>query len=116
MANFRMRTQIHQQTCAFLQGFKSIINPNWLSLFSARELQKLISGDTVDIDLDDLRQHTHYYGGFHNNHKVVSWLWEILNKDFTAQERALFLKVSFFYAIIIYLNFLRVLLVCDKLL
>ncbi|CAD5110961.1 DgyrCDS315 [Dimorphilus gyrociliatus] len=92
MANFRMRTQIKHQTAAFLQGFKSIVNSEWLSLFSARELQKLISGDTVDIDLDDLRQHTHYYGGFHNNHKVVSWLWDILNKDFNAQERALFLK------------------------
>ena len=55
MAHFRMRTQIKEQTSAFIRGFKSIVNTQWLTLFSTPELQKLISGDTMDIDLDDLR-------------------------------------------------------------
>ncbi|XP_064648502.1 ubiquitin-protein ligase E3B-like isoform X2 [Lineus longissimus] len=92
MAHFRMYTQIKDQTQAFIKGFRSIVNPEWLSMFSTPELQKLISGDTTDIDLEDLRKHTQYYGGFHNNHKVVSWLWDILLKDFTPTERSLFLK------------------------
>jgi ubiquitin-protein ligase E3 B len=89
-----MYTQIKEQTQAFIKGFRSIVNPEWLSMFSTPELQKLISGDTTDIDLEDLRKHTQYYGGFHNNHKVVSWLWDILLKDFTPNERSLFLKVQ----------------------
>jgi len=55
MAHFKMAIQIREQTTAFLHGFKSIITPDWLTMFSAPELQKLISGDTTDLDLDDLR-------------------------------------------------------------
>ena len=93
MAHFRMRVQIKEQTSAFIHGFKSIVNPDWLMMFSAPELQKLVSGDNIDVDLDDLRKHTQYYGGFHNSHKVISWLWDILQHDFTVEEKGLFLKV-----------------------
>ena len=55
MAHFKMRVQIKDQTNAFIRGFKSIVNPEWLSMFSTPELQKLISGDTADVDLEDLR-------------------------------------------------------------
>ncbi|ESN93513.1 hypothetical protein HELRODRAFT_115562 [Helobdella robusta] len=92
MAHFKMRVIIKDQSNAFIRGFKSIVNSDWLSMFSGPELQKLISGDTDDIDLDDLRKNTHYYGGFHNNHKVIDWLWDILKRDFNAEERRSFLK------------------------
>ncbi|XP_053953926.1 ubiquitin-protein ligase E3B [Anastrepha ludens] len=92
MAYFHMNTQIREQTQAFNRGFRSIVNPEWLSLFSPPELQRLISGDTVPLDLRDLRKHTQYYGGFHDSHRVVGWLWDILAKDFTEEERKLFLK------------------------
>ena len=58
------------------------------------QLQRLISGDNVPLDLRDLRRHTHYYGGFHDSHRVVCWLWDILDKDFNDEERRLFLKVT----------------------
>lgn len=92
MAHFRMHRQIKDQTAAFIKGFKSIINSEWLSLFSTPELQRLISGDNVPLDLRDLRRNTQYYGGFHDSHRVVCWLWDILEKDFTEEERGLFLK------------------------
>lgn len=122
MAYFRMHTQIRDQTAAFIRGFRSIVNLDWLSLFSTPEvcnelgilfwnlinflnqillnivffpqLQRLISGDTAPLDLKDLRKHTQYYGGFHDSHRVVGWLWDILSRDFTEDERKLFLKVS----------------------
>lgn len=61
------------------------------------QLQRLISGDNVPLDLRDLRKHTQYYGGFHDSHRVVGWLWDILDKDFTEEEKAMFLKVCFVY-------------------
>ncbi|PBC33652.1 Ubiquitin-protein ligase E3B [Apis cerana cerana] len=90
MAHFRMHMQIKDQTAAFIKGFRSIINPEWLALFSTPE--RLISGDNVPLDLRDLRRHTQYYGGFHDSHRVVCWLWDILEKDFSEEERGLFLK------------------------
>ncbi|XP_062543372.1 ubiquitin-protein ligase E3B [Armigeres subalbatus] len=92
MAYFRMHTQIRDQTAAFIRGFRSIVNPDWLALFSTPELQRLISGDTAPLDLKDLRKHTQYYGGFHDGHRVVGWLWDILAKDFSEDEKKLFLK------------------------
>uniref|UniRef100_A0A8W8JWC1 Ubiquitin-protein ligase E3B n=1 Tax=Magallana gigas TaxID=29159 RepID=A0A8W8JWC1_MAGGI len=92
MAHFRMYRQIKEQTAAFRRGFRSVINPDLLLMFSAPEFQKLISGDNADLDIQDLRRHTRYYGGYHNGHKVISWLWDIVTNDFTPQERALFLK------------------------
>ncbi|XP_038059173.1 ubiquitin-protein ligase E3B-like [Patiria miniata] len=92
MAHHRLYRQIWEQTKAFKRGFRSIINPEWLSWFSGPELQRLISGDNAEIDLADLRKHTQYYGGFHNSHRVVNWLFDVLANEFTAQERGQFLK------------------------
>uniref|UniRef100_A0A4W5MLW5 Ubiquitin-protein ligase E3B n=1 Tax=Hucho hucho TaxID=62062 RepID=A0A4W5MLW5_9TELE len=92
MAHFRMHTQIKEQTAAFIRGFRSIINPEWLHMFSTPEVQRLVSGDNAEIDLDDLKKHTVYYGGFHSSHRVIIWLWDILSSDFSSEERAMFLK------------------------
>ena len=92
IAQFKMHTQIKKQVAAFVKGFRSIIPPDWLNLFSPPEVIRLISGDNNPLDLKDLRKHTHYYGGFHDNHRVIIWLWDILEKDFDVRERALFLK------------------------
>ncbi|XP_048852137.1 ubiquitin-protein ligase E3B [Brienomyrus brachyistius] len=92
MAHFRMHTQIKDQTAAFIRGFRCIINPEWLHMFSTPEVQRLVSGDNAEIDLDDLKKHTVYYGGFHSSHRVIIWLWDILSSDFSAVERAMFLK------------------------
>ncbi|KAJ8379360.1 hypothetical protein SKAU_G00001380 [Synaphobranchus kaupii] len=92
MAHFRMHTQIKDQTAAFIRGFRCIINPEWLHMFATPEVQRLVSGDNAEIDLDDLKKHTVYYGGFHSSHRVIIWLWDILSNDFTADERAMFLK------------------------
>ncbi|XP_008333613.1 ubiquitin-protein ligase E3B-like isoform X1 [Cynoglossus semilaevis] len=92
MAHFRMHTQIKEQTAAFIRGFHCIINPEWLHTFSTPEVQRLVSGDNAEIDLDDLKKHTVYYGGFHSSHRVIIWLWDILSSDFNAYEIAMFLK------------------------
>lgn len=92
MAHYRMCVQIREQTAAFIRGFKSIVRNDWLQLFSGPELQRLISGDSTTLDLSDLRRHTRYYGGYHSSHRVVNWLWDVLEKEFTEEEKSRFLK------------------------
>lgn len=65
------------------------------------QLQRLISGDNVPLDLKDMRKNAQYYGGFHDSHRVICWLWDILEKDFSEDERGMFLKVSFQYLLAI---------------
>ncbi|XP_028967961.1 ubiquitin-protein ligase E3B [Galendromus occidentalis] len=91
-AQYRMQTQISEQTKAFIRGFRALVKKEWIAMFSAPELQRLISGDNTGIDLDDLRLNTKYFGGFHSAHRVICWLWEILWDDFTPEEHRLFLK------------------------
>ena len=54
-AYFRMYTQLKKQSAAFIRGFHSLIDKQWIAIFSPNELQRLISGDHVDLDIDDLR-------------------------------------------------------------
>ena len=56
MAHYKMYTQIRAQIQAFVKGFKSIIDEDWLRMFSLPELQKLISGDSAEIDLGELKK------------------------------------------------------------
>lgn len=92
MAHYRMCVQIREQTAAFIRGFKAIVRHDWLQMFSGPELQRLISGDSAAMDLGDLRRHTRYYGGYHSNHRVVNWLWDVLEKEFSEDEKSRFLK------------------------
>ncbi|TRY68294.1 hypothetical protein TCAL_07191 [Tigriopus californicus] len=88
----RSPLDILDQVAAFTRGFFFVIQPDWLHLFSTPEVQHLISGDSSPLDVKDLRRHTHYYGGFHDSHRVIAWFWDILDKDFTDKERGAFLK------------------------
>lgn len=92
MAHFKMHKQIQNQVSAFRRGFRTVVPFDWLNLFSGPEVQRLISGDNTPIDLKDLRRNTSYYGGFHDSHKVIVWLWDILDKDFSDKEKGAFLK------------------------
>merc|ERR1739838_293498 len=92
LAHYRLHTQIKHQTRAFVKGFRSLIAPGWTAMFSAPELQRLISGDNIDLDLTDLKGNVVYYGGFHSSHRLIKWLWDILERDYTPGERGAFLK------------------------
>ncbi|MFH4976867.1 hypothetical protein AB6A40_003576 [Gnathostoma spinigerum] len=92
MAQYRVFDQTKAQCQAFVAGFLSVLNIQWLSLFAPHELQFMISGQSSDVDLHDLRKHVQYYGGFHSNHRLIKWLWQILENDFSIEERHLFLK------------------------
>ena len=54
--------QIRQHCTAFRNGLADVVNIDWLRMFNSAELQVLISGAPVPIDLQDLRQHTNYSG------------------------------------------------------
>ncbi|XP_028410383.1 ubiquitin-protein ligase E3B-like [Dendronephthya gigantea] len=92
MAHYKMCVQLRDQSRAFFHGFREFIQHNWLGMFSGPELQKLISGDSTTLDVSDLRANTTYYGGYHNKHRVINWLWEIVEKDFNDSEKSAFLK------------------------
>lgn len=89
----RMNVQSARQTRAFLTGFRDLIPASWVRLFSAYELQKIISGDdsVKGIDVASLKQAMQYAAGYHPDQLVVEWFWEIV-EEMTAEQQQKFLK------------------------
>ncbi|KAI1118633.1 hypothetical protein F5Y14DRAFT_399228 [Nemania sp. NC0429] len=85
VANHRLVAQQYRQTKAFLRGLGTIINPSWLSMFNQSELQRLIGGDSSEIDVEDLRRNTSYSGLYAigddgQEHPTISFFWDVMRK------------------------------------
>ena len=68
-----------------------LINLEWLRMFDQHELQVLISGAAIPIDIEDLKQYTNYSGGYTADHVVIKMLWKIVER-FTDQQKRQLLK------------------------
>lgn len=90
MADYRLNKVISKQSYAFAKGLFDIIDIKWLSMFSSQELQKIIGGSSLPIDIDDLRNNS-VYGGFHDNDPTIELFWSVLY-EFSVFERQTFLK------------------------
>ncbi|GAB0131688.1 E3 ubiquitin-protein ligase [Epichloe bromicola] len=95
-ARHRLVIQPKLQTSAFLTGLRSIIRPSWLSMFNQSELQRLVGGDSSEIDIDDLRRNTVYSGlyavGDDNlEHPTIVLFWKVM-AGFTDSQRRDVLK------------------------
>ncbi|XP_013415236.1 ubiquitin-protein ligase E3C [Lingula anatina] len=77
MADYRLNRQIRAHTHAFRSGLADVINLEWLRMFDYNELQVLISGAPVPIDIEDLKQHTNYSGGYTADHPVINTFWKV---------------------------------------
>ncbi|KAK3316370.1 hypothetical protein B0H66DRAFT_292930 [Apodospora peruviana] len=84
VARHRLAVQPHAQTKAFLRGLGLVIDPAWLSMFNQTELQRLVGGDSSEIDVEDLRRHTVYSGVYAigddgQEHETVKLFWEVMH-------------------------------------
>ncbi|OLN85123.1 putative E3 ubiquitin protein ligase [Colletotrichum chlorophyti] len=96
VARHRLVAQPAQQTAAFLRGLRSIIAPSWLSMFNQNELQRLVGGDSSEIDIEDLRKNTIYSGLYEIGddgleHPTVQLFWKVM-AGFSDRERRDVLK------------------------
>uniref|UniRef100_A0A7N0UEM1 HECT-type E3 ubiquitin transferase n=1 Tax=Kalanchoe fedtschenkoi TaxID=63787 RepID=A0A7N0UEM1_KALFE len=91
VANHRLNSQIRQQSSHFLRGFQQLIRKDWIDMFNEHELQLLISGSLDGLDIDDLRAHTNYAGGYNKEHYIIEMFWEVL-KGFSLENQMNFLK------------------------
>ena len=83
--------QIRAHCIAFRNGMSDLINLEWLRMFDQHELQVLISGAAIPIDIEDLKQYTNYSGGYTADHVVIKMLWKIV-EHFTDQQKRQLLK------------------------
>lgn len=98
-ARHRLVVQPAPQTTAFLRGLREIIRPSWLSMFNQSELQRLVGGDSLEIDVDDLRRNTIYSGLYAigddgEEHPTIKMFWDVMNSFTDAQRRDVLKYVS----------------------
>ncbi|GLC57434.1 hypothetical protein PLESTB_001224100 [Pleodorina starrii] len=94
VAHYKLNLSPRPAVSAFLSGFYELIPRSWVSMFSGEELQTLISGADSErggLDLEDMRQHVVYAGGYHEDHPVILVFWEVLS-SFSPEEQAKLLK------------------------
>lgn len=89
VADYRLNKQIQRHCQAFRAGLSDVINLDWLRMFDHNELQVLISGALIPVDLDDLRRNTYYSGGFTQDHPCVMSFWRVVNQFTDTQKRQL---------------------------
>jgi ubiquitin-protein ligase E3 C len=93
VAHYRLNVVAAPQTRAFLRGFRDLIPASWVRIFSAHELQKLVSGDDTvrGIDVKSLQQAMQYAGGYHPSQQLMQWFWEVID-ELTPNQQRQFLK------------------------
>ena len=85
----RMTTAISSQIKAYLDGFYELVSPELIAIFTARELELLISG-LPDIDVHDLKQNTDYVGWKATDNQI-QWFWNVLF-SLSRNQKAAFLQ------------------------
>ncbi|XP_055534265.1 ubiquitin-protein ligase E3C [Wyeomyia smithii] len=89
MADFKLNKQIRSQCLAFRQGLANVLPIEWLYMFSNKELQVLISGAEIPVDVHDLRQNTRYGGDFTIEHTTIQIFWKVVEEFDDIQRRQL---------------------------
>ncbi|XP_066248199.1 E3 ubiquitin-protein ligase HECW2 isoform X2 [Euwallacea similis] len=85
IVRWRLERGVAGQTESLVRGFYEVVDPRLVSVFDARELELVIAG-TAEIDLTDWRSNTEYRGGYHDQHPVVVWFWQAIER-FTNEQR-----------------------------
>ena len=74
------------------RGLREMIPHEFLRVFSPAEFACVLGGD-ADVDVDHLRRHATYLGGYDGDSPQIKWLWRLVAR-FEPNERSLLLKFA----------------------
>ncbi|OQR98328.1 HECT E3 ubiquitin ligase [Achlya hypogyna] len=92
MRQWRSEFAVRPQLDALLVGLHTLVPAAMLQAFAWDELQLLLNGNPA-VDVDQLRAHAAFQGGYDANAQVVLWLWQAL-RGWPNAKRQLFLKFA----------------------
>ncbi|CAG0919396.1 unnamed protein product [Notodromas monacha] len=89
---YKLVEEIRRPMDSLRLGFHEVIEPSWLAFFrSPDELMLILSGNQGPVDLDNLKMHTQYSGGYTSDHPTIGYFWQAVDK-FSSEDRKLLLK------------------------
>lgn len=90
LANYKLNKSLGLQTQFFMYGMSKVIRLEWLNMFNPHELNKLISGETQDFNIEDLKRNSVVFD-FSTRNPTIDYLWQVL-EEFNPSQRAEFLR------------------------
>uniref|UniRef100_A0A1B0A7P4 HECT-type E3 ubiquitin transferase n=1 Tax=Glossina pallidipes TaxID=7398 RepID=A0A1B0A7P4_GLOPL len=90
LIKWRLQRGVQEQTKSLVRGFYEVIDSRLITVFDAETFELVIAG-TREVDINDWRSHTEYRLGYNDNHQVIIWFWEVIEK-FTNKQRLHLLK------------------------
>jgi len=91
-SSWRMADSVQEQLLNITRGFYDIIPVQLVSLFNEFELEQLLCG-LPQINTADWRQHAVVVGcRSESSKKQIEWFWEIMEQDFTHEQRGQILQ------------------------
>ncbi|CAB0013631.1 unnamed protein product [Nesidiocoris tenuis] len=91
VAGYKLHVEVARQCKAFIRGLNMVVPVEWLEMFTSKELQVLISGKDIPIDVDDLKNNTVYTGGYSVEDPTIVAFWNVVG-SFSDQERSQLIK------------------------
>ncbi|XP_013180490.1 PREDICTED: E3 ubiquitin-protein ligase HECW2-like isoform X2 [Papilio xuthus] len=85
VVRWRVQRGVAAQTEWLVRGFHEVVDPRLVGAFDARELELVIAG-APELDVADWRDNTEYRGGYHDDHPVIVWFWQAIDR-FTNEQR-----------------------------
>lgn len=79
VAHWKLNKCMGRVMGAFSRGFYAVVEPQWLQIFSVKELTQLLSGGQFEVDLEDLRRHTRYSGGYEDGSRTIRMFWKVIS-------------------------------------
>lgn len=86
MVKWRLERGVSDQTEHLVKGFYEVVDPRLVTVFDARELE-LVTAGTAEIDVVDWRKNTEYRSGYHDQHPVIIWFWQTVERKFDNEQR-----------------------------
>jgi len=91
LKDFRLK-EFKFQTAAIRRGLGKVVPLEALGSFSWKELETMVCGrGFASEDVDLLKRNTTYNSGSSSDQHII-WFWDILQNDFTDEQRALYLS------------------------
>jgi ubiquitin-protein ligase E3 C len=92
VVNHRLNLQTRAHIAAFRNGFAILMDLRYLKFFDVTEFQQLLSGKDALIDIEDLKQNTHY-AHWTDDNPTVQIFWEVV-RGFSNDEIKSLLKFA----------------------
>ncbi|CAB5374017.1 unnamed protein product [Rhizophagus irregularis] len=90
MAHYRLNRQIDRQCKAFFRGLSDLIDEKWLRMFNQEELQILVGGAYIPINIEDLKQNT-VYSDYKEDDPVIINFWKVVS-EFSEEQKQKLIK------------------------